>query len=70
MSRSKRHTPILKVCNTRTEKLWKKDYNKAMRRHPIDSELTPIKNEYGDIWSSPSDGKYYCKNPQPKWMRK
>lgn len=69
MSRSRRKTPIFPVCRPTGVKQWKKEYNRLMRRVPVDAE-PPKKNEHGDEWMGPRDGKYYDNNPEDKRMRK
>lgn len=69
MSRSRKKTPILSFSCAKTEKFWKTNANRKMRRCPVDAE-PPKKNEYSDVWTFPKDGKSYYKVVEDKWMRK
>lgn len=81
MSRSKRKTPILKICSCRPGEMkkWKKEANRLIRR----GEDTPGRfssyKKITDRWNSPDDGTFYaikhwffgiCKDELKKNMRK
>lgn len=69
MTRSRRKTPIMGNTTAKSEKWWKTEANRAMRRCPVDAE-PPKKIEFSNIWDGPKDGKHYFKNAEDKWMRK
>lgn len=71
MSRSYRKTPVFPICCIRSQKWWKRSYNRIYRRHgnvqlqrylgndDVDYEIGQVyKQSYADIWASPSDGKW------------
>lgn len=80
MSRSKRKTPILGMtasCSRPSiQKIFRSKENRAKRREvrikltTNDFDLMPHEKEYGNEWASPRDGKQYCGNDDPKWLRK
>lgn len=72
MSRSRKKSTARGVCICRpgTVKKWKKEYNRSMRRVAVDSELTPLKREHGDIWAGPLDGKMWDSTMEKKNLRK
>lgn len=69
MSRSIRKNPVVPVCKSTISKIYKQISNRAFRRTPIDAEI-PKKQEFGNEWMGPRDGKMYVKNPESKLLRK
>lgn len=71
MSRSRKKHPIHSVTTTGAragvQKSWKKECNKTLRIKSHDLDL-PNNGKYkrisGDIWSSPSDGKTFSRDPK------
>lgn len=78
MSRSRRKTPIFGFTTAETDHPWKKKAARALRRR-VKQQLTSNHSAEGfagkrwdlvNPWSSDKDGKRYCLNRDPKWMRK
>lgn len=72
MSRSRKKIPkgsiTVKGCQAGAMKSWKKECSRILRRQSSTDENIPQGNKYkrisGDIWNSPSDGKWYHKDPK------
>lgn len=73
MSRSYKHTPISSWCSTAGQKKFKQQEHRAERKHVKQKlqQQQPDKinhpKEYGNEWSSPRDGKWWC--GLKKWMK-
>lgn len=79
MSRSRKKTPIAGHTKSESDKPFKVQEHKRERRvvkHILtsavdhDSIVLPDKEQYGNEWESPKDGKRWMKKPKEKWMRK
>lgn len=74
MSRSRRKTPITGITTSESDRYWKNQCNRRLRRRPVEEEL-PNHGRYkpygGDPWMSQKDGKFYFGNDdEPKLWRK
>lgn len=79
MSRSRKNTPIISHTKADSDKPFKVQEHKRERRtvkHHLtktgdyDSMVLSDKEQYGNDWESPKDGKCWRDNPKDKWMRK
>jgi len=82
MSRSSRREPVAGVTAAATEKLWKQQSNRRLRRASqralatdpagaLNSLVLPLMNEMADVWDSPKEGKLrFDPANDPKRMRK
>lgn len=79
MSRSRKKTPIIGHTKADSDKPFKVQEHKRERRvvkHILtsaidhDNMVLPDKEQYGNDWESPKDGKCWRDNPKDKWMRK
>jgi len=79
VSRSRKKTPIISHTKADSDKPFKVQEHKRERRtvkHHLtktsdyDSMILPDKEQYGNDWESPKDGKCWRDNPKDKWMRK
>lgn len=64
MSRSYRHTPIMGIAGTKSQKEFKKKEHRKERK-TVNNKLVsgywdlPDPREYGNEWASPRDGKIH-----------
>lgn len=79
MSRSRKKTPISGNTKFPSDKLFKIQEHKRERRvikHRLtsavdhDNMVLPDKEQYGNEWNAPKDGKRWTDRPKDKWMRK
>lgn len=77
MSRSYRRTPIFGIAPFVSEKQDKRWANRRLRlhvrlalHHDLGAETLPLLREVSNVWGFRKDGKRYCHNVDPTWMRK
>lgn len=66
MSRSRKHTPVISWCGTRSCKAWRtqengryRAYAKNLVAHERYDDIQDFKGRFGNEWDSPRDGKYW-----------
>ena len=79
MSRSRKKTPIVGHTKAESDKPFKVKEHRRERRvvkqdltsaDDYDNMVLPDKEQHGNDWESPKDGKKWMKKPKEKWMRK
>lgn len=79
MSRSRKKTPIVGHTKAESDKPFKVKEHRRERRvvkqdltsaGDYDNMVLPDKEQYGNDWNSPKDGKCWRDNPKEKRMRK
>ena len=75
MSRSKIKTPILGFTTAKSDKVGKRQANRAFRRKTImevlrGEEIISKFREISNVWSFPKDGKGYRINFNKEYLRK
>lgn len=76
MSRSRRKNPVTGHTGARSEKWWKRRWNRVFRRRTKEALLRGEEppadlNEISELWDGPKDGKHrFDKEEFPQYMRK
>jgi len=83
MSRSQRSEPVKGITTSESEKEWKRENNRRLRRSSAqvidqiskgadpDAMVLPAVNEISELWDGPKDGKFrFDPKERPKLMRK
>jgi len=77
MSRSRRKTPITGITTAESDGAWKAKAARKLR-HRVKQVLTSkldgdaFAGKRWDLvnpWNAPKDGKWWHRNPDPRWMR-
>jgi hypothetical protein len=79
MSRSRRHSPFIGITTAATDKPWKQQDARRLRRavhqtlaQTLDGDAVPVSRYakgHGD-WDGPKDGKQRLDDPTSKYLRK